>query len=164
MLDGLDVGTLRESQKNEIRRRSLGFVFQSFHLNPVLTGEENVEFLLARQGLPRAERRERVGRALREVGMWERRRQRPLEMSGGECQRIAIARALAKKPAALIADEPTANLDSRTGEDIVDLLRQAQETHGTAVILASHDPMVWRNARTVVDLHDGRIARTGDGR
>jgi putative ABC transport system ATP-binding protein len=157
-LEGRDVRTLRESEKNEIRKRKLGFVFQSFHLNPVLRGDENVEFFLARQGLPKAERMDRVERALREVGMWEHRKKRPREMSGGQCQRIAIARALAKRPAVLIADEPTANLDSRTGGEIVEILRTANDAHRVAVVLASHDPMVYSRASIIVDLHDGRVA------
>ncbi len=157
-LDGRDIGTLRESEKNDLRKRKLGFVFQSFNLNPVLRGDENVEYFLARQGIAKDERRERVERALRDVGMWEHRRKRPREMSGGQCQRIAIARALAKKPAVLIADEPTANLDSRTGAEIVELLGTANHIHGVAVVLASHDPMVYERARIIVELHDGRVA------
>jgi ABC-type lipoprotein export system ATPase subunit len=162
-LEGRDVSSLRESEKNDIRKRKLGFVFQSFHLNRVLRGDENVEYFLARQHLPRAERRERVEDALREVGMWEHRRKRPLEMSGGQCQRIAIARALAKRPAVLIADEPTANLDSRTGSEIVEILHRANAVYGVAVILASHDPMVYLQARSIVELHDGCLTAGSPG-
>jgi putative ABC transport system ATP-binding protein len=163
-MDRQDLGKLRESAKNALRRARLGFVFQTFHLNPVLNGEENVEFLLARQGIPRAERHARVEQALREVGMWERRRHRPRQMSSGECQRIAIARALAKRPTVIIADEPTACLDSATGRRIVEILVATNRAHGTAVILASHDPRVVEHSVTLVDLYDGRVTGVSEER
>jgi putative ABC transport system ATP-binding protein len=163
-MDGQDLRALREGERNALRRTQLGFVFQDYYLNPVLSGEENVEFLPARQGVPRAERRERVERALREVGMWERRRHRPLEMSGGERQRIAVARALAKQPSVILADEPTASLDSANGLRIVEILRAVNQARGMTVILASHDPQVAALACTVVDLHDGRVVAVSEGR
>ena len=110
-----DFHSLSESGKNKIRMYELGFIFQSFHLFPVMNAEENVEYFLSRQGLPRSERKERVKESLQSVGLWEHRKKKPLEMSGGQRQRVAIARALAKRPKVILADEPTASLDQKTG-------------------------------------------------
>ena len=119
LFEGEDLSKLSETQKNHIRRFRIGFVFQNFHLIPVLRADENVEYFLARQGLPKKERQERVETALKAVGLWEHRNKKPLEMSGGQRQRVAIARALAKHPHVIVADEPTASLDSSTGKQKV---------------------------------------------
>ena len=157
LLDGRDVKSLSERQRNRIRRFRLGFIFQSFNLFPVLRAEENVEYFLVRQRLARAERKARLERALRDVGLWEQRHHRPAELSGGQRQRVAIARALAKRPEVIIGDEPTASLDQGTGRAIIDILRGLNRGYGVTVIVASHDPMVQALATHRLDLRDGRI-------
>ena len=156
--EGHDVAAFGERDKNRIRRFRLGFIFQTFNLFPVLRADENVEYFLARQGLPRAERRTRLEQALRDVGLWEQRRQRPGELSGGQRQRVAIARALAKRPEVIIGDEPTASLDQETGRAIIDVLRGLNSRYGVTVIVSSHDPMVQALATQRIELRDGRIS------
>jgi len=143
LMDGKNLGQLSESEKNEIRRFHVGFIFQTFQLFPVLSAEENVEFFLARQGLGSKERKERTQEAIRAVGLWDHRQKKPMEMSGGQRQRVAIARALAKRPNVLIADEPTASLDQATGKEIMEILVKLNEERGMTLILSSHDPMVF---------------------
>lgn len=154
---GKDLATLPEPGKTEIRKRDIGFVFQSFQLFPVLTAEENVEFFLARQGLSKRERAERTESALKSVGLWEHRTKKPLELSGGQRQRVAIARALAKRPRVILADEPTASLDSNTGAEIMELFKEANRKAGTTVFVCSHDPMVLGFCSNGIKLHDGEI-------
>jgi ABC-type lipoprotein export system ATPase subunit len=156
-LAGRNVGELTESEKNRLRRYLIGFVFQTFQLYPVLRADENVEYFLARQGLPRAERERRVAGALAAVGLSEKRRQRPMEMSGGQRQRVAIARALAKRPQVIVADEPTASLDQATGRGIMQIFQRLNRDSGVTVIAASHDPMVLQFASRELHLVDGRI-------
>ena len=158
LFDGTELADLGEAHKNHIRRFRIGFVFQSFNLFPVLRADENVAYFLQRQGIPAAERRERVRQALSAVGLWEQRHQRPAQMSGGQRQRVAIARALAKKPDVIIGDEPTASLDQETGRGIIDTLAGLCRDAGVTVILSSHDPMVLSRAGQVITLRDGRIA------
>ncbi len=155
--DGTDLAEISEREKNRIRRFRIGFVFQNFNLFPVLRAEENVEYFLHRQGVPAAERRQRVAETLKAVGLWEHRHKRPAEMSGGQRQRVAIARALAKKPDVILGDEPTASLDQETGKGIVDTLATLASNSGVTVILSSHDPMVLARAQHVITLRDGRI-------
>ena len=155
--DGRAIDALDEGEKNRLRRFQIGYVFQQFHLIPVLDAEENVEFFLARQGLARKERARRVESALVSVGLWEHRKKRPLEMSGGQRQRVAIARALAKEPRVIIADEPTASLDQKTGAAIVDLLLKLKEASNVTVIVSSHDPMVQSRIPSHVVLDDGAV-------
>lgn len=160
-LKGEDLTTLSERRKNQIRRYELGFVFQSFQLFPVLTAEENIEYFLLRQKLSRSVRKKRVEEALEWVGLEDHRHKKPLEMSGGQRQRVAIARAVARRPQVMIADEPTASLDQNTGRTIMELFTKMNRDKGITVILASHDPMVFGFARTLVRLQDGRIVQVG---
>lgn len=160
----VDLGRISEREKNKIRRYKLGFIFQSFNLMDVLRADENVEYFLARQGLPLAEREARVEEALTSVGLWEHRHKRPLEMSGGQRQRVAIARAIAKKPEVIIADEPTANLDQGTGGQVVDLLLKLTREQKVTVIISSHDPVVRDRAPREIKLIDGRLVADGKGR
>ena len=162
LFDGKDVGPLSEKEKNLIRRYQLGFIFQSFNLMDVLRADENVEYFLARQKLGSSERAARVKEALESVGLWEHRMKRPLEMSGGQRQRVAIARAIAKHPAVIIADEPTANLDSVTGAAVVDLLLNLTKTRGVTVIISSHDSVVRERALREIKLVDGQLAAGGN--
>jgi len=140
------------------RRDRIGFVFQTFNLVPVLSVFENVEYPLILKGLPRRERRERVVRALEKVELAGRMNHRPRELSGGEQQRVSIARAVVKDPGLVLADEPTANLDSATGRRILDLMLGLHEEAGVTFVFSSHDPRIIELGRRVVRLRDGRIA------
>jgi putative ABC transport system ATP-binding protein len=148
---------LSESARNHIRKAKVGFVFQTFQLFPVLTAYENVEFFLSRLGIGRADRRARVEKALRDVGLWEHRGKKPLEMSGGQRQRVALARAFAKQPRVILADEPTASLDQATGRQILEIMRDLNARTGVTIIVSSHDPMVLSFGKTQVHLRDGAI-------
>jgi ABC-type lipoprotein export system ATPase subunit len=158
--DGKELGQLHEAERNRIRRFEIGFVFQNFHLLQVLNAEENVQYFLSRQGLAADVRKERTRWALDAVGLWEHRRKKPLEMSGGQRQRVAIARALAKEPKVIIADEPTASLDSSTGKEIVLLMQRLCKERQTTIVTATHDPMVLGFAERQIRLVDGRIDNT----
>jgi len=140
-----------------LRRQKLGFVFQTFNLIPVLSAYENVSFALSLLGVDGRELRERTLRALKEVGLAGLEKRKPGELSGGQQQRVAIARALVKEPQILLADEPTANLDSDTGREILDLMAALNQTHGTTFVFSTHDPMVMELAHRLVMLHDGAI-------
>ncbi len=162
-LEGRDVSSLVGSEKTRLRRRRLGFVFQSFHLVPVLTAFENVEYPLLIDGVARRERRERTTAALAAVGLQDRLGHKPDQLSGGERQRVAVARALVHDPALVLADEPTANLDSATGGAVVDLLAQLNAERRVSFVLATHDPAIMRRAPRVVRLADGRVVEDVGG-
>jgi ABC-type antimicrobial peptide transport system, ATPase component len=152
---GEDVGQLGEGRKNEIRKFQIGFIFQQFHLIPVLSAEENVRYFLSRQRLEKREIDERVLDSLEAVGLWEHRMKKPSELSGGQKQRVAIARAIAKQPCVIIGDEPTASLDRKTGREIMELLAKLVETRKTSVILTTHDSMVESFAKQNIHIQDG---------
>jgi putative ABC transport system ATP-binding protein len=154
---GTDLATLTEAGRTEVRRHQLGFVFQSFNLVPVLSAYENVEYGLWLNGVSKAERRSRVEAVLESVGLADRMRHRPDHLSGGQRQRVALARALVHDPVAVLADEPTASLDSRTGLDMVALLIALNETRGTTFVFATHDPAIIARSPRVVHLADGRV-------
>ena len=156
-VDGVDLGTLSESQLSDLRLRKMGFVFQAYNLIPVLSALENVEFIMQLQGVAVAERHERAQRMLSELGIGDLLHRRPGELSGGQQQRVAIARAIVTNPVLLLADEPSANLDSATTEDLLQTLRHLNELHGVTIITATHDPMVMQIARRQVKLRDGAI-------
>jgi putative ABC transport system ATP-binding protein len=157
-LDGLRVSHLPAAALNELRRDRLGFIFQSFNLVPVLTAYENVEYPLLLAGTMRgAARRARVGELLDRVGLGGKDRRRPNELSGGERQRVAIARALVNGPALVLADEPTANLDSATGAAVLDLMDDLRDRLGVAFLFASHDPRLLDRMDRVIPLKDGAI-------
>ena len=140
-----------------LRRRRLGFVFQSFNLIPVLSAYENVSFALSLLGINGAEIKERTYGILEEVGLKGMETRLPGELSGGQQQRVAVARALIKEPDMVLADEPTANLDSDTGHEILDLMLDLNEKHGTTFVFSTHDQMVMDYARRLVKLHDGQV-------
>lgn len=142
---------------SDFRARHLGFIFQNFNLLPVLTAYENVEYPLLLTGMPDAQRRQRVLALLDAVGLSDKARNRPGQLSGGQRQRVAIARALAPAPKLVLADEPTANLDSHTGAAIIELMRKMQREQHVAFVFSSHDPMVQAEADDTVHLRDGRI-------
>ncbi|MGE5572274.1 MAG: ABC transporter ATP-binding protein [Bacteroidota bacterium] len=161
-LDGRELAKLSKAQLADIRRRRIGFVFQSYNLIPVLTAHENVEFSLALLGDAMTDVKDRVMRILADVGLGGLEGRRPGDLSGGQQQRVAIARALVKGPDLVIADEPTANLDSETGKAIIELMLEMNQKKGTTFIFSTHDPMVMNYARRLVTVRDGRIA--GDER
>jgi len=152
-----EISRLTKSQLSRLRLREIGFIFQEYNLIPVLSAIENVEYVMLLQGVPDKERRERAESVLGEVGLAQHLHRRPAQLSGGQQQRVAVARAIASKPAIVLADEPTANLDSRTGGALLDLMRDLNERHKTTFIFATHDPMVMERARRIVTLHDGKI-------
>jgi putative ABC transport system ATP-binding protein len=156
---GVDVATLSESRRADLRLHKLGFVFQAYNLIPVLSALENVEFVMLLQGVPSAQRRERARALLAEVGLAELEHKRPTEMSGGQQQRVAVVRAIAASPEVVLADEPTANLDSATAESLLDLMQQLNRSHGVTFLFSTHDPRVMKRARRIVHLVDGRIER-----
>ncbi len=157
VVDGVEVGTADETALVALRRRSIGFVFQSFGLIPVLSAAENVEVPLRLLGTPHAERDGRVAELLERVGLAAHARQRPTELSGGQQQRVGIARALAADPPLLFADEPTGQLDSVTGRQIMDLLVELVHGSGVAAVVTTHDPLLMARADRVLELHDGRL-------
>lgn len=159
LVAGRDTGALSERELTRLRLHTLGFIFQSFNLIPVLDLYQNVEFpLLLTRDVTKAERRARVLELIDRVGLTGQLRQRPGELSGGQRQRVAIARALVTRPKIVLADEPTANLDSATGHAILDLMREMNDANGTTFLFSTHDPQVISLARRVVRIADGRIA------
>jgi putative ABC transport system ATP-binding protein len=161
VIDGAAISRMTDDQITVFRRRRIGFVFQFFNLLPTYSAEENVALpLLLDRRRPR-DVRDRVAAALEQVGLAHRRRHRPDEMSGGEMQRVAIARALVIDPALILADEPTGNLDSRTGEHILELIRDANQRRGCTVVLVTHDARAAGYGRRTVVLEDGAVVRDG---
>lgn len=156
-LDGLPIESYSENQLAKIRNEKIGFVFQSFNLIPKLTAEENVELPLIYQGLPKPERAERVREALERVGLTKRAKHLPTELSGGQQQRVAIARAIATRPKLILADEPTGALDSRTGQEIIDIFHELH-AQGNTIVLITHDPNVAKQAARSIHILDGRIS------
>jgi putative ABC transport system ATP-binding protein len=156
-LGGQSIGGLDENQRTLLRRDALGFVFQSFNLVPVMTVAENVDYPLFLAGVPAAERRERVAAQLKAVGLQDHAHHRPDALSGGQRQRVAIARALIKRPRLVIADEPTASLDSQTADQVLGLMRERGHAEGAAFVIATHDSRLTRRCDRVVALLDGKI-------
>ena len=156
-VDGQAVQAMTDDALSDFRARRIGFVFQNFNLLPVLTAFENVEYPLVLAAVPAAQRKERVRALLDAVGLADRAGNRPGQLSGGQRQRVAIARALATEPALVLADEPTANLDSQTGAEIIALMRRLQRERGASFVFSSHDLMVLAQADDVVRIRDGRI-------
>ncbi|MDE1949635.1 MAG: ATP-binding cassette domain-containing protein, partial [Burkholderiales bacterium] len=154
---GQPVGGLDEIGRTLLRRDALGFVFQSFNLVPVMTVAENVDYPLFIAGVPPAERRERVAAQLEAVGLAEHAQHRPDALSGGQRQRVAIARALVKRPRLVIADEPTASLDSHTADQVLDLMRERCHAEGAAFVIATHDSRLTSRCDRVLALLDGRL-------
>jgi putative ABC transport system ATP-binding protein len=157
IVDGQPVHLLSDDALSDFRARHLGFIFQNFNLLPVLSAYENVEYPLLLTGMPAKQRRDRVMSLLDAVGLADRINNRPGQMSGGQRQRVAIARALAPAPMLVLADEPTANLDSHTGAAIIALMRTMQHDHNVSFVFSSHDPQVHAEADDAVFLRDGRI-------
>lgn len=157
LVNGKDVSHLNRNQRADMRRGTIGFIFQFFALIPTLTAYENIEMPLLLNGHSPAERRTRVGELLEAVGLNDRAQHRPDQLSGGEQQRVAIARALAMKPALILADEPTANLDTPNGKLVMETMQRLNQETGVTFVFATHDPRVIQYARRVITLRDGLI-------
>ena len=156
-LQDRDLSKLSSDDSASIRAQRMGFIFQTFNLLPVLTAYENIEYPLYLNNVPAADRNRRVQQLLNEVGMGSLGDRKPAQLSGGQRQRVAIARALIGQPAIVLADEPTANLDEKTSEEIVALLKRLHTEHGVTVIFSTHDPHIIRQANRVIRLQSGRV-------
>lgn len=156
-IDGCEVGGLDDKELTRFRGQHVGFIFQAYNLIPVLSVLENIEFGLLQANIPRRERQSAVTEMLNAVQLYDQRHQRPNQLSGGQKQRVAIARALVKRPSIVLADEPTANLDSETGAAIVGLMRELQAVAGTTFIFSTHEPTLMRQADELFTLRDGVI-------
>ena len=157
IIDNTDLSRLKSKERIDFRLRNIGFVFQAYNLIPVLTAKENVEFIMELQGVSKKERETRALELLEKVGLKDRANNRPSELSGGQQQRVAVARALASKPKFVLADEPTANLDSASTENLLDIMLALNKSEGTTFIFATHDSRVMKKAKRIVSLEDGKI-------
>ena len=157
LLDGIDTAGLSELQLATLRSQSIGFVFQSFHLIPRLTARENIELPLMLAGVAPALRRERVDGLLAELGLGNRAEHKPAELSGGQRQRVAIGRAMAMSPRLLLADEPTGNLDSHSGDEVIKLLERLNREQGITLVIVTHDPRLGARAKRQIQMRDGLI-------
>ncbi len=162
LVEGRDTAELSETQLSDLRLRELGFVFQAYNLVPVLSALETVEFVLLLQGVGRAERRRRSMELLEDLELGELARKRPTQMSGGQQQRVAVARAIAAEPRVVLADEPTANLDSKTADTLLDLMARMNAERAVTFLFSTHNPRVMERAARVVRLSDGRIEAVED--
>ncbi len=156
LLDGQPIEKYSQNELAKIRNKKIGFIFQNFNLLPKLTAEDNVELPLIYQGLPASERKERVEEALTRVELWSRRGHKPTKLSGGQQQRVAVARALATHPSLLLADEPTGNLDSKTGAEIMSLFHELH-SGGNTIVLITHDNSVAKQAERRIHIRDGHV-------
>lgn len=164
ILNGISIKDQSRNALADIRRDNIGFIFQTFNLIPVLTAFENVNFALSiKNDLSEYDQRQKTMKILKEVGLDDLVNRKPLELSGGQQQRVAIARALVKDPALVLADEPTANLDSENGESVMALMEELNKKLGTTFIFSTHDKMVVNHAKRIINLHDGMIASNGKG-
>ncbi len=157
IIDGKDITQMRESELIDFRLKNIGFVFQAYNLIPVLTAFENVEFVMSLQGLPKKYRRERTMELLEKVGLADRANSRPSQLSGGQQQRVAVARALAPKPKFILADEPTANLDSVATSKLLEIMKKLNADEKSTFIFSTHDQRVIKQARRILLLEDGKI-------
>jgi putative ABC transport system ATP-binding protein len=157
IIDETDLSTLSSSDLVEYRLQHIGFVFQAYNLIPVFTARENVEFIMLLQGVEKKEREERAINLLKQVGLSKRINTRPAQLSGGEQQRVAVARSLASRPAFVLADEPTANLDTESAESLLDLMEDLNRKHEMTFIFSTHDERVMRRARRIITLQDGGV-------
>ncbi|MHA2363628.1 MAG: ABC transporter ATP-binding protein [Candidatus Hodarchaeales archaeon] len=158
-LDGTDIGTMSDKQLTQVRRHKIGFIFQSYNLLPVLTAFENVELPMLIAGMGASERRARAEELLEIVGLKDRKHHKPDELSGGQKQRVAVARSLANRPAILLCDEPTGDLDTETGNQVMNLLEELNESENQTILVVTHDPAVGKRAQLTYHIKDGNIDR-----
>ncbi|MBD3183868.1 ATP-binding cassette domain-containing protein [Candidatus Poribacteria bacterium] len=156
-LNGKLISSMKSRELSDFRRDNIGFIFQAYNLIPVLTAEENIEYIMLLQGVPKEERHERVVKMLEEVGLKGMENRIPTKLSGGQQQRVAIARAMVSRPTIILADEPTANLDSKTGAELLDMMRHLNERTGMTFVFSTHDNMVMERARRLITLKDGQV-------
>ncbi|MGE5342386.1 MAG: ABC transporter ATP-binding protein [Candidatus Omnitrophota bacterium] len=156
-LNGKLISEMKGRELSDFRRDHIGFIFQSYNLIPVLTVEENVEYIMLLQGVPGPERHERVMEILKEVGLEDFAHRLPSKLSGGQQQRVAIARAMVSKPDLILADEPTANLDSKTGAELLDMMAELNQRTGMTFVFSTHDKMIMEHAHRIITLKDGMI-------
>jgi putative ABC transport system ATP-binding protein len=159
IIEGTNISKLKPKEVIDFRLRNIGFVFQAYNLVPVLTAKENVEFIMQLQGTDKIKRDERVKILFEQIGLVERMNDRPSKMSGGQQQRVAVARALASKPKFILADEPTANLDSAATNNLLDIMLKLNETENTTFIFSTHDSRVIERARRLIKLEDGIVVK-----
>ncbi len=157
LVDGTDLSTMSDNQLIDFRKTHIGFVFQSYNLIPVLTAKENVEFVMLLQNVPKEKRDKRTQELMDAVGLGDRLHNRPAELSGGQQQRVAVARALAPKPAFVLADEPTANLDSASTSNLLDIMARLNREEGITFVFSTHDQRVIDRARRVITIEDGKV-------
>ncbi len=157
LLQGKDIAVLSGNELSDFRRDHIGFIFQSYNLIPVLTVKENIEYIMLLQKVSPEEREKRVKAILAEVGLTGMEKRLPGQLSGGQQQRVAIARAIVSRPKIILADEPTANLDSKTGTDLIDLMANLNEEYNTTFVFSTHDPKIMKRAKRLVTLEDGKI-------
>ena len=157
VIDNKDISQLNENQLIDFRLNNIGFVFQAYNLIPVLTAYENAEFIMLLQGHTEKERKQRVTKLLKDVGLEKQINKKPTEMSGGQQQRVAVARALASKPKFILADEPTANLDSKATTQLLDIMKKLNEEEGVTFLFSTHDQRVIDRAKRIINIDDGKI-------
>ena len=157
LLDGTNIADMTGTALSDFRRDHIGFIFQAYNLIPVLSAEENIEYIMLLQGIPAAKRKGRVQEMLRLVDLDGLGDRRPSQLSGGQQQRVAVARAMASQPDIILADEPTANLDSKTGVALLDLMRTLNEEHKMTFVFSTHDEKIMERARRLIHLQDGRV-------
>jgi len=158
-VDGKDISLLKEKEMTAFRLHHIGFVFQAYNLIPVLTAKENVAFVMELQGRKKEEIDKRAAELLEAVGLSDRMNSRPAKLSGGQQQRVAVARALASKPKFVLADEPTANLDSKSAENLLDIMERLNKQEGVTFIFSTHDPRIVAKARRIITLEDGKVVK-----
>ncbi|GAB6143141.1 ABC transporter ATP-binding protein [Desulfocicer niacini] len=158
-LNGKEISRMSGAELGDFRRDHIGFIFQSYNLIPVLTVTENIEYIMLLQGVEKKERQRRVTKILNEVGLEGMENRKPIELSGGQQQRVAIARAIVSRPDIILADEPTANLDSKTGSDLLEIMQKLNEKWGMTFVFSTHDHMIMEHAKRLVSIHDGRIEK-----
>ena len=156
-LAGKNISALTGDELSNFRRDHIGFIFQAYNLIPVLNVKENVEYIMLLQGVDETQRAKRVEKVLTELGLSGMEKRFPKELSGGQQQRVAIARAIVSKPDIILADEPTANLDSKTGADLIDIMAKLNEEYGTTFVFSTHDPKIMDRAKRLITLEDGKI-------
>lgn len=157
VIDGVKINALSSRQKTDFRMRNIGFVFQAYNLIPVFTARENVEFIMHLQGKPKSDRETRTTELLEAVGLADRMDSRPNKLSGGEQQRVAVARALASKPKFILADEPTANLDSKSTENLLDIMEKLNLEENVTFVFSTHDQRVVNKAKRIITIEDGKV-------
>lgn len=156
-LDQKNIGVMSGNELSDFRRDHIGFIFQAYNLIPVLSAEENIEYIMLLQNVPEAERKQRVRTILKEVGLDGMAHRRPSQLSGGQQQRVAVARAMVSRPSLILADEPTANLDSNTGSALLDMMKELNEKENMTFIFSTHDPKIMERAKRIITLEDGKV-------